>query len=345
MDIHQKNQLNKLLIIWYSNGYRKLPWRTNPSLYKTVISEFMLQQTQVKTVLPYFEKWIKTFPDFHTLAKASDESILKHWEGLGYYSRARNLHKLAKVLSSLPSIPKTPEEWQKLSGVGPYTAAAICSIAFSFPIAVVDGNVIRILSRLFAYDKPLKNNADAVKIFTPLATKFLNTTDPNTHNQAMMELGATTCLKHSPLCTVCPFVTFCKAAGKGIQGSLPRLIRKKTTQLTLNRLWIQKDDCLLLEQIPTNAARLANLYELPSNANTQIPLTNITPTATLKRAISNQSIQENLYQIPLSPSIKTIMHKQPHWQWIPLSQIESIALSGPHRKWINRLLKQGLFTS
>lgn len=337
MNTLQKKQLNKSLIAWYLNSYRKLPWRRDPSLYKTVVSEFMLQQTQVKTVLPYFEKWLKTFPDLHTLAKASDESVLKHWEGLGYYSRARNLHKLAKVLSPLSSIPKTPEEWQKLPGVGPYTAAAICSIAFSFPIAVVDGNVIRILARLFAYDKPLKNNADAVKTFTPLAAKFLNTTDPNTHNQAMMELGATVCLKSNPLCTICPLVTFCKAASKGIQTALPHLIRKKSTRLTINRLWIVNDGNLLLEQIPQHAQRLANLYELPTSVDS-FDLTKLSPTHTLKRAISNQSIQENLYFISFSTQIQKLIQAQPQWQWIRFHQLPHITLSGPHRKWITSIL-------
>lgn len=337
MNVREKNQLNTYLINWYSNSYRKLPWRLEPSLYKTVISEFMLQQTQVKTVLPYFNRWIKKFPNWKALAKSSDEIVLKHWEGMGYYSRARNLHKLAKVISSLPSIPTTPEEWQKFPGVGPYTAAAICSIGFGHPIAVVDGNVIRILARLFAYDKPLKNNTEAVKIFTPLADQLLNTSDPNTHNQAMMELGATVCLKSNPLCTICPLVSFCQAAAKGIQSSLPKLIRKKTTRHIIHRLWIIKDNHLLLEQIPKHAERLANLYELPMTIDS-LPLQDLSPIHTLKRSISHQSIQEHLYTLTPSPRIQKIIHSQPNWQWIPLASLASITLSGPHRKWINSLL-------
>jgi len=154
---------------WYQQHKRDLPWRKNPSPYKTVVSEFMLQQTQVKTVLPYFARWMETLPDFASLASAPESQVLKLWEGLGYYSRARNLYKLAKALIALPSVPNTPEGWLELPGVGPYTAAAITSIAFGASIACVDGNVVRILSRITADKTPFRDSGSAAKYYDCVA--------------------------------------------------------------------------------------------------------------------------------------------------------------------------------
>ena len=138
------------MLNWFHANRRKLPWREEPTLYKTVVSEFMLQQTQVKTVLPYFARWRERFPDFTALAAAPEETVVKAWEGLGYYSRARNLHKLARALVAAPVAPRTAAEWQELPGVGPHTAAAIASIACGDAVACVDGNVARVLARLTA---------------------------------------------------------------------------------------------------------------------------------------------------------------------------------------------------
>src|SRR5258708_4620420 len=139
--VDRRSEFQSALLGWYRTHARVLPWRTSPSLYKTVVSEFMLQQTQVKTVLPYFARWLDALPDFVVLAAAPEDRVLKLWEGLGYYSRARNLHRLAKELIPRPIQPSTPAEWQELPGVGPYTAAAITSISFGTPAACVDGNV------------------------------------------------------------------------------------------------------------------------------------------------------------------------------------------------------------
>eukprot|EP01034_Spumella_vulgaris_P018705 gene18705-23917_t len=144
----RRAEFSVALLDWYRLNARRLPWRDAPSLYKTVTSEFMLQQTQVKTVLPYFARWHAALPDFAALAAAPESQVLKLWEGLGYYSRARNLHRLGKAVAALPAPPRTPAKWQELPGVGPYTAAAITSISFNAPVACVDGNVVRILARL-----------------------------------------------------------------------------------------------------------------------------------------------------------------------------------------------------
>ncbi|HYP15695.1 MAG TPA: A/G-specific adenine glycosylase, partial [Opitutus sp.] len=188
------------LLGWYRAAARPLPWRSDPSPYKTVVSEFMLQQTQVKTVLPYFARWLEALPDFRTLAAAPEARVLKLWEGLGYYSRARNLHKLAQAVAARPQLPRTAAEWRELPGVGPYTAAAITSISFAAPAACVDGNVVRILARLTADGTPFRDSASAAKAFTPLAESLLTQSSPGDHNQAMMELGATVCFRQKPRC-------------------------------------------------------------------------------------------------------------------------------------------------
>ena len=155
--------MRETLLAWYDEHQRPLPWRTQPSLYRTVLSEFMLQQTQVATVLPYFDRWLQKFPSFDILAAAEEAEVLKAWEGLGYYSRARNLQKLARELASMDAPPTTYAEWIKLPGIGPYTAAAVTSIAFQQPEAVVDGNVIRVLARITADDSLHKDAAAATK--------------------------------------------------------------------------------------------------------------------------------------------------------------------------------------
>ena len=152
----------RALAAWFERHRRTLPWRTERSLYRTVVSEFMLQQTQVATVLPYFERWMKALPDFAALAAAEEAVVLKLWEGLGYYRRARFLHKLAREFVALPAPPRTADAWAELTGVGPYTAAAIASLAFDDPAACVDGNVVRILARITGDTRAFADGSAAV---------------------------------------------------------------------------------------------------------------------------------------------------------------------------------------
>lgn len=330
--------LRPALLAWYREQARPLPWRAETSLYRTVVSEFMCQQTQIDTVLPYFERWMRRFPDFRALAEASEDLVLRAWEGLGYYNRARNLHRLAKELTELPEPPQTPEQWRRLPGVGPYTAAAISSINDGYPAAVVDGNVIRILARLTANDTPFKGNADAIRTFQPLADELLNETAPGDHNQAMMELGATVCLKARPLCLLCPVRSWCAAAGSGEPERFPRLIRKQAEKLTVPRLLLLANDQLLLERTPGDARRLANLAELPRAAH--FPETAKGPLlVTRRRGISHQRITEPIFEARDSTAMRKLIAERPETLfWQPLAELGNISLSGPHRRWINELL-------
>jgi len=330
-----KSAFQDALLAWYRQHARKLPWRDAPSLYKTVVSEFMLQQTQVKTVLPYFARWLKTLPDFNALARAPESQVLKLWEGLGYYSRARNLHKLAQALVALPTMPRTPEAWRELPGIGPYTAAAITSITFHAPAAVVDGNVVRILARLTADATPHKDGTSAVKAFTPLADALLNPTDPGDHNQAMMELGATVCLRRNPLCTVCPVREFCAGCRSSDPESYPRLAAKQMEKVTIIRGWCVHRGKLLLHRTPQQARRLANLHELPTVEQLGLDAGDLkrgTLLVTKKRGITRYQITELIHATTPPKTLPDDL------VWVPLNELESITLSGPHRRWVGELL-------
>lgn len=335
--LKQIPDFHKSLADWYQANHRPLPWRTHPSLYRTVVSELMLQQTQIKTMLPYFERWMERFPDFQALADAPTDAVLKHWEGLGYYSRARNLHKLAKAILQLPSKPATPKEWQALPGIGPYTAAAITSIAQDYPAAVIDGNVVRILARLTNDTRTFKNNGAAVKAFTPLAAEVLNKQTPGDHNQAMMELGATLCTKQKPNCPACPVRSFCatKDTDPLHTISIPRIERTAIHKIAIDRALVNKEDKILLHRIADDAPQLAGQYELPTVQALGLKIPDAQPLAVKKRGITNKRITETIYQI--TPPIN-FKKPQAH-EWIQVQKIDSLTLSGPHRRWLNEMLK------
>lgn len=327
------------LIGWYRAHRRRLPWREEPSLYKTVVSEFMLQQTQVKTMLPYFARWLHALPDFPALAAASEEKVVKLWEGLGYYTRARNLHKLARALVALPEIPRARETWLELPGIGPYTSAAITSISFGTPAAVVDGNVVRILSRLASDGRAWRDTTSAGKDLTPLADALLNHDEPGDHNQAMMELGATVCTRHNPLCTVCPVRAFCAACRSGEPEAYPRLAAKVIEARTVVRAWCRRDDgALLLHKTNTSARRLAGQHELPSAEHLGLEPGTLarqdTLLATKKRGITRFAFTEPIHA--LEPTL--LPRALPaDLVWVPASELDQVLMSGPHRRWVREL--------
>lgn len=326
------------LLAWYRAHARPLPWRERPSLYRTVVSEFMLQQTQVKTVLPYFARWLAELPDFRALAAAPEARVLKLWEGLGYYSRARNLHRLARTLVTLPVPPRAPDAWRELPGVGPYTAAAITSISFRAPAACVDGNVVRILARLTANGTTYRDSSTAARALEPLATALLSPDHPGTHNQAMMELGATVCTRQDPSCHTCPVRRFCAAARRGRAAAYPRLTPKAIEQRHVTRVWCERRGALLLHRSPAGARRLANLHELPTPAQAGFDERTATRGRLLakkRRSITRFQITETIHEVaPPRPKRKL----SPDLTWVPLARLDAIALSGPHRRWVIEIL-------
>ncbi|MBF8148875.1 A/G-specific adenine glycosylase [Winogradskyella sp. F6397] len=223
---------NTKLINWYSVKKRKLPWRKTRNPYHIWLSEIILQQTQVKQGLPYYDAFVANYPTVFDLAEASESDILKLWQGLGYYSRARNLHASAKyIVNELKGeFPDNYKDLLKLKGVGDYTASAIASIAFNEVAAVVDGNVYRVLSRYFGIDTPI-NSTEGIKEFKALASSLIDHNQPATYNQAIMEFGALQCKPKNPDCSICPFQDSCVAIQKQKVDLLP--IKLKKTKVTV----------------------------------------------------------------------------------------------------------------
>ena len=210
------------IITWYRENKRDLPWRNTKDPYKIWLSEIILQQTQVKQGLPYYRRFVSTFPTVESLANASEEEVLKLWQGLGYYSRARNLHHTAKhIYNELDGVfPDNYNDIIKLKGIGEYTAAAISSFAHEEPKAVLDGNVFRVLSRYFGIDTPV-NTTEGIKQFKTLVNQVFNKNNPSEHNQAIMEFGALLCKPKSPDCMFCPLQKDCVAYHSGKVNDLP----------------------------------------------------------------------------------------------------------------------------
>jgi A/G-specific adenine glycosylase len=336
--IKSREPFQKALHAWYRVHQRKLPWRDAPSLYKTVVSELMLQQTQVTTVLPYFDRWLRELPDFATLAAASEAKVMKLWEGLGYYSRARNLHKLAQTYIAAPTKPRTPVEWRELPGIGPYTAAAIASISFGEPAAVVDGNVVRILARLNGEGRLFRDGTEAVKHFTPLADALVVGSNPGEHNQAMMELGATVCLRANPMCLVCPVAGFCAARATGTPEKFPRLKPKIIEQKAVARVWCEHRGRLLLRRGHAKAKRLAGLHELPETSDLGVKPGAMSLLAVKRRTITRFAITESIYSVRPGAVLLKRIARDAALEWVPLKQINHVTLSGPHKRWVGDLL-------
>jgi len=252
------------LLDWYNKNARELPWRSFSTPYRTWVSEIMLQQTQVDTVIPYFNNWMERFPDVETLSSADEREVLSLWEGLGYYSRARNLHRAAKIITSEldGNLPVSVTELEKLPGIGPYTSAAIASIAFQADVAAVDGNIRRVLSRLFDVREPARS-IEGEKILWALAKTHLPQGKASSYNQALMDLGATICLPKKPVCDHCPIAKLCLARKLGVQEKRPvKLPRKKVPHLTVTAAVILRGGTVLLAQRPSPGL-LGGLWEFP----------------------------------------------------------------------------------
>lgn len=271
--------LSTRILAWYEKNARRLPWRlpagqadAHPDPYAVWVSEIMLQQTRVETVIPYFERWLELFPSVQALAVAPEQSVLSAWEGLGYYSRARNLHKAAKMVTDEfgGQVPSELSQLRRLPGVGRYTAAAIASIAFGRDVATLDGNLRRVFSRVFDVSEPADSVAGEA-ILWRLSEENLPAGRASDYNQALMDLGATICLPKNPLCLLCPLNELCQARKLGLQSERPVL---KTRPAVPHRLKaaavIVRDGYVLLNCRPTQAGAtgrsplLAGLWEFPS---------------------------------------------------------------------------------
>lgn len=252
------------LLAWYEANARELPWRSDCSPYCTWVAEVMLQQTQVDTVIPYFLRWMDRFPDTQALAAADEQEVLSYWEGLGYYSRARNLHRSAKIIESEwgGELPRTVKGLQTLPGIGPYTAGAIASIAYQEDAAAVDGNIRRVLSRVFDVREPARS-PKGEQVLWSLAESNLPQGRAGAYNQALMDLGSLICTSKNPDCGNCPIESYCQARALGIQEERPvKLPRKQIPHYIVTAAIIRRDGRVLLAQRPKDGL-LGGLWEFP----------------------------------------------------------------------------------
>ncbi|PAE41044.1 A/G-specific adenine glycosylase [Bacillus sp. 7884-1] len=254
------------LISWFKAEQRELPWRKDQDPYKVWVSEIMLQQTRVDTVIPYFNRFIEWFPTIEDLANANDDKVLKAWEGLGYYSRVRNLHSAVKEVNEKydGQVPNTPKEISNLKGVGPYTAGAILSIAYGIPEPAVDGNVMRVLSRILSIWEDIAKPSTR-KIFENAVRQLISHEDPSAFNQALMELGALICTPTSPSCLLCPVRDHCQGFHEGVESELPIKTKKNSQKNVELAAIIVKNEMgkVLIHKRPETGL-LANLWEFPN---------------------------------------------------------------------------------
>ncbi|MFS0752477.1 A/G-specific adenine glycosylase [Oceanobacillus sp. 1P07AA] len=253
------------LLEWYYLNKRDLPWRREKNPYKTWVSEIMLQQTKVDTVIPYFNRFMEKYPTVYDLAEADEQDVLKSWEGLGYYSRARNLQTAVREVVNTyhGKIPDNEKELASLKGVGPYTKGAILSIAFDHPVPAVDGNVLRVFSRILKIEDDIAKQSTKKEIEHHVG-EIISHKDPSSFNQAIMDLGATICTPKKPTCMFCPVMEHCQAFQYGIQEQLP--IKKKAKKQKIKQyivLLIQNDQGEYVIEKRSDQGLLANLWQFP----------------------------------------------------------------------------------
>jgi len=316
-------ELQTALLTWFDRNKRDLPWRRTKDPYSIWISEIMLQQTRVSAVVPFYERFLARFPDCRALAEAPEDDLLAHWAGLGYYHRARNLQKAAKELRE-SGFPADYTAIRALPGIGEYTSAAIASIAFELPHASVDGNVLRVLSRLFA-DATDIGSGPGRKHFTKLAEALLARDRPGAFNQGMMELGATICLPKNPQCLVCPGASICRARRSGRQNAFPvKLGRMKMVEERRRLFWIQQEQRLLMWQRPQESRLMPGFWELPEEA--QLPEAKASrPVGTFRHGITFHNYRFELYRADAGNLIGPC-------KWVPIDALEQMPVSTVVRK-------------
>ena len=294
------------LLPWFAGHQRSMPWRSNRTAYRVWISELMLQQTRVDTVRPYFQRWMRRFPSLRALAQAPLQDVLKQWEGLGYYARARNAHRTAQELVQNRGgrFPQTAAELRELPGIGPYTAAAIASLAFNQPVAVLDGNVMRVLSRLLACPQDIRLGATR-HAMQAWADQLLKRDQPGASNEALMELGATVCTP-APDCPRCPLRGSCQALAAGNPESYP--VKKKADKVPHRHVGagiiVRRDGRILIAQRRENAM-LGGMWEFPGGGQEA--------GETLEQCVARELQEELGIRVRVGPHFLTVAHAFSHF--------------------------------
>ena len=307
--VYIKMNFTQTLTYWYSVNKRDLPWRKSKDPYKIWLSEIIMQQTQIKQGMPYYETFVDKFPTIFDLALANEEQVLKLWQGLGYYSRARNLHYTAKhIANDLDGVfPKDYNSLLKLKGVGDYTASAIASICYDKPTAVVDGNVYRVLARYYGIETPI-NSAKGIKYFKELAQSLLPKNKTGNYNQAIMDFGSRQCKPKSPDCSTCPLNNSCVSLKNKLVSTLPIKINKtKVSKKHINFLVIISNDHKTILEKRTKNGIWKNLYQFPLvETKTRLELNDFKENEGI-----NKVLNDNEYSISRYNDIE-IVHKLSH---------------------------------
>jgi A/G-specific adenine glycosylase len=301
------SQLSDPLIAWYQDQARELPWRNNSNPYAIWVSEIMLQQTRVDTVIPYYQRWMQRFPEVVDLAEASLHEVLVMWEGLGYYQRGRNLHRAASIILTEygGELPHDLNNLKKLPGIGEYTAGAIASIAFGMDIPVLDGNIRRVLARIYNITEPVKSPQVENRLLD-LAMADLPKRRAGVYNQALMDLGALICTPRNPSCQSCPINHLCRAYQLGIQAQLPiKLPKLKIPHRNATAAIIFRDDQVLITQRP-NKGLLGGLWEFPGGKQL--------PKEDMKSCLYREIHEEIGIEIAIGDLIGIYQHAYTHYR-------------------------------
>ncbi len=338
--------LRSRLLRWFDRNQRKMPWRNTKNPYRIWVSEIMLQQTRVSAVIPYYQRFLRHYPTVQKLARA--RSILKHWAGLGYYSRARNLHKAARVIVKEHGgrFPRQREDALRLPGVGDYTARAVLSIACGQKLAVVDGNVARVLIRLHR----LKNAGPADRAaLQPLADNLISPSRPGDFNQAMMELGSTVCLPRRPRCEACPLENLCAARQAGVETELPQRIPKSPRpRVKLNVLVIERGGKALMVREPLGY--FSGLWHFPYTRGRRHPaalqgtiparLNGQRPMATVTHETTMRDLVLRIYRVPARRGKTSNREtRQTNARWVRLPDATRLGIGAATRKVLAELRK------
>jgi A/G-specific adenine glycosylase len=322
------------LLQWYRNNKRDLPWRDTSDPYKIWISEIMLQQTRVDTVIPYYHRFLEAFPTVHDLAGASQQQVLKLWEGLGYYSRGRNLHQAAKKVSGHydGKIPSAYDEIRKLKGIGPYSAAAILSIAYDKPHAVVDGNVIRVLSRYYGIETDVRLESTKREV-QQYADDLIPEENPGDFNQALMELGATVCTPTNPLCGSCPVSPGCVAYNSAKTDTIPyKSPAKKIPHHEIAVGIIVNGNAELLIALRPDNVMLGGLWEFPGGKREH--------GESLEQAVARELREELGVEVNVHKKYHTLKHAYSHFKitlhayWCTIASGVPKPVSSREIKWV-----------
>lgn len=311
---------------WFARNARDLPWRRTEDPYAILVSEIMCQQTQVAAVMPYFGRWMRRFPDCAALAGAAEHEVLSLWQGLGYYSRARNLHRAAKAVMEMGAFPRDLEGIRALPGVGRYTAGAIKAFAYDEPAALVDANIARVLARVFAVREPIDGAIGLARVWKH-AEQLQTDSQGRAFNAGLMELGALLCTPRSPRCGACPVAGFCAAAAMGLQEELPaRKPRRRTERLLEPCALITRDGQVLLEQ--QSGARWRGLWKLPGLERPP----EIAPELVIEYPFTHHKVTLSVYRRRPPRS------QPPGREWHALSSLAEVPLAAAHRRALERLL-------